>query len=147
MKPLIISDLLLLCFTPLNPSFLVLLQLALYVLSYLEPKDLLRAAQTCRYWHVLCEDNLLWREKCREEGIDETLVYGSRLRRRPGLRSPCKALYMRQSQIEHNWRKGVSRIPKVVMGWKKRGVTVRHGSYGVQGKNATGGKGCRESRR
>lgn len=49
---------------------LPLLQLALYVLSFLEPRDLLRAAQTCRYWRVLAEDNLLWREKCREEGRD-----------------------------------------------------------------------------
>lgn len=43
-------------------------QLALYVLSFLEPKDLLQAAQTCRYWRILAEDNLLWREKCKEEG-------------------------------------------------------------------------------
>jgi F-box/WD-40 domain protein 7 len=47
---------------------LSLFQLALYVLSFLEPKDLLQAAQTCRYWRILAEDNLLWREKCREEG-------------------------------------------------------------------------------
>lgn len=47
---------------------LLIPQLALYVLSFLEPRDLLRAAQTCRYWRVLAEDNLLWREKCREEG-------------------------------------------------------------------------------
>jgi len=51
-------------------TWLLLLQLALYVLSFLEPRDLLRAAQTCRYWRVLAEDNLLWREKCREEGKD-----------------------------------------------------------------------------
>lgn len=38
------------------------------MLSFLEPKDLLQAAQTCRYWRILAEDNLLWREKCREEG-------------------------------------------------------------------------------
>lgn len=43
-------------------------KLALYVLSFLEPKDLLQAAQTCRYWRILAEDNLLWREKCKEEG-------------------------------------------------------------------------------
>ncbi|TMS01969.1 F-box/WD repeat-containing protein 7 [Larimichthys crocea] len=43
-------------------------QLALYVLTFLAPKDLLQAAQTCRYWRILAEDNLLWREKCREEG-------------------------------------------------------------------------------
>lgn len=47
------------------------LQLALYVLTFLEPRDLLRAAQTCRYWRILAEDNLLWREKCREEGQDQ----------------------------------------------------------------------------
>ena len=34
------------------------LQLALHVLSFLEPKDLLVAALTCRYWNVLCEDSL-----------------------------------------------------------------------------------------
>ncbi|KAK7476940.1 hypothetical protein BaRGS_00031799 [Batillaria attramentaria] len=98
-------------------------ELALYVLSFLEPRDLLRAAQTCRYWHILCEDNLLWREKCREEGIDETLVYGSRPRRRPGPRSPCKALFMRQSQIEHNWRTGTSRSPKILKGHDDHVIT------------------------
>ena len=89
-------------------------QLALYVLSFMEPRDLLRAAQTCRYWRVLAEDNLLWREKCREEGIDEEMVYGCRMRRRhSATRSPYKSLFMRQSQIEHNWRTGVNRPPKV----------------------------------
>ncbi|KAK3100438.1 hypothetical protein FSP39_019973 [Pinctada imbricata] len=67
-------------------------ELALYVLSFLEPRSLLRAAQTCRYWRVLAEDNLLWREKCREEAIDENLVYGSnRLRRRSTSRCPWKS--------------------------------------------------------
>lgn len=75
---------------------------------------MLKAAQTCRYWRVLAEDNLLWREKCKEEGITETLVYGSnRLRRRTSGRSPCKALYMRQHQIEQNWRAAELRSPKV----------------------------------
>jgi len=41
------------------------------VLSFLEPRDLLQAAQTCRYWRILAEDNLLWREKCKEEGKAE----------------------------------------------------------------------------
>ena len=90
-------------------------QLALYVLSFLGPKDLLQAAQTCRYWRVLTEDNLLWREKCKEESIDESLVFGTnRLRRRqPSPKSPWKSLYMRQHQIEQNWRSGPIRTPKV----------------------------------
>ena len=80
----------------------------------MEPRDLLRAAQTCRYWRVLAEDNLLWREKCREEAIDEEMVYGCRMRRRhSAARSPYKSLFMRQSQIEHNWRTGVNRPAKV----------------------------------
>ncbi|XP_005090782.1 F-box/WD repeat-containing protein 7 [Aplysia californica] len=98
-------------------------ELALYVLSFLGPRDLLRAAQTCRYWRVLAEDNLLWREKCREEGIDEEMVYGSRMRRRHSSRSPFKALFMRQSQIEHNWRKGVKRLPKILKGHDDHVIT------------------------
>lgn len=46
-------------------------ELALCVLSFLEPYDLLRAAQTCRSWRFLADDNLLWKEKCREAGIEE----------------------------------------------------------------------------
>lgn len=91
-------------------------KLALYVLSFLEPKSLLKAAQTCRYWRVLAEDNLLWREKCREESIDDNLVYGiNRLRRRHTSRCPWKSLYMRQHQIELNWRTGEIPGPKVCM--------------------------------
>jgi F-box/WD-40 domain protein 7 len=63
----------------LQRDFISLLpkELALYVLSFLDPKDLVRAAQTCQTWRILCEDNLLWREKCREEGLlddNETIV-------------------------------------------------------------------------
>lgn len=43
----------------LQRDFISLLpkELALYVLSFLKPKDLLKAAQTCRYWRILCEGN------------------------------------------------------------------------------------------
>ena len=56
---------------PPSPPFIGRMQLALYVLSFLSPRDLTRAAQTCRCGRVLAEDNLLWREKCREAGIDD----------------------------------------------------------------------------
>lgn len=46
-------------------------ELALKVLSFLDPADLLKAAQTCHSWKMLADDNLLWKEKCREVGIDE----------------------------------------------------------------------------
>lgn len=99
-------------------------ELALYVLSFLEPKSLLKAAQTCRYWRVLAEDNLLWREKCREETIDDNLVYGSnRLRRRHTSRCPWKSLYMRQHQIELNWRTGEIPGPKLLKGHDDHVIT------------------------
>ncbi len=130
-------------------------QLALYVLSFLEPKDLLRAAQTCRYWRILAEDNLLWREKCREEGITSKeqstspilpQASVSRVRRKSSsgsqassvfsclssssatsgggggadspVKSQWKAIYMRQYQIEQNWRHGSVRPHKVC--WRVR---------------------------
>ncbi|XP_017486039.1 PREDICTED: F-box/WD repeat-containing protein 7-like, partial [Rhagoletis zephyria] len=85
-------------------------ELSLYVLSFLEPEHLLRAAQACRYWRILCEDNLLWREKCREEGLLEgTEAFSSVFRQRhatysyPSV-SDYKLAYLRYKTIEHNWR-------------------------------------------
>lgn len=96
----------------------------MYVLSFLEPKDLLKAAQTCRYWRVLAEDNLLWREKCKEEGIDDVQKILGRPRKRSnngantnspnvGIRNKWKAAYMKQHNIEMNWRYNVIKHPLV----------------------------------
>lgn len=104
--------------------FINLFQLALYVLSFLEPRDLIRASQTCRYWRTLAEDNLLWREKCQEEGLSEAFVFGNRLNRRQQNRrcggvtdrngvTQWKSVYKRQRQIENNWSHGSLRPPKV----------------------------------
>jgi len=101
-------------------------ELALYVLSFLTPRDLTRAAQTCRCWRILAEDNLLWREKCREAGIDDVKDTMNKRRLRGSSHislncalsnssgsnqtapiitpSPWKATYMRHRNIELNWR-------------------------------------------
>ncbi|KAF1380953.1 hypothetical protein PFLUV_G00169410 [Perca fluviatilis] len=87
-------------------------ELALYVLTFLAPRDLLQAAQTCRYWRILAEDNLLWREKCREEGVSEYALARRRKCERPGVAvSPWKSAYIRQHRIENNWRKGDTAEP------------------------------------
>uniref|UniRef100_A0A8C9TEZ3 F-box/WD repeat-containing protein 7 n=1 Tax=Scleropages formosus TaxID=113540 RepID=A0A8C9TEZ3_SCLFO len=99
-------------------------ELALYVLSFLEPKDLLQAAQTCRYWRILAEDNLLWREKCREEGIDEPLHIKRRKVTKPGFtHSPWKSAYIRQHRIDTNWRRGDLKSPKVLKGHDDHVIT------------------------
>lgn len=80
-------------------------ELALHVLSFLEPKDLLVAAQTCRTWHVLCEDSLLWKEKCTECGVDESVLKSSS--RRPSgaiTNNQWKQMYLIKHRIGHNWR-------------------------------------------
>ncbi|GJQ68538.1 putative F-box and WD40 domain protein 7 [Trypoxylus dichotomus] len=95
-------------------------ELALSVLSFLEPKDLLRAAQTCRSWRFLAEDNLLWREKCREAGIDRVPIR----RGSPGSQtSPWKAAYMLQHAIEMNWREKPIRPPKMLRGHDDHVIT------------------------
>ncbi|XP_064200656.1 F-box/WD repeat-containing protein 7 isoform X1 [Anguilla rostrata] len=99
-------------------------ELALYVLSFLEPKDLLQAAQTCRYWRILAEDNLLWREKCREEGINEALHVKRRKVMKPGFtHSPWKSAYIRQHRIDTNWRRGDLKSPKVLKGHDDHVIT------------------------
>ncbi|XP_068026268.1 ribosomal RNA-processing protein 8 isoform X2 [Melanerpes formicivorus] len=99
-------------------------ELALYVLSFLEPRDLLRAAQTCRYWRLLAEDNLLWREKCREEGIEEPLAPRRRRLLSPGfMHSPWKLAFLRQHRIDANWRSGDLRPPKVLKGHDDHVIT------------------------
>ncbi|KAL7732010.1 hypothetical protein ACLKA6_015774 [Drosophila palustris] len=102
-------------------------ELALFVLSYLEPKDLLRAAQTCRSWRFLCDDNLLWKEKCRKAQI-LTESRSDRPKRgrdgnMPPIASPWKAAYMRQHIIEMNWRSRPVRKPKVLKGHDDHVIT------------------------
>ncbi|XP_057667644.1 F-box/WD repeat-containing protein 7 [Diorhabda carinulata] len=98
-------------------------ELALKVLSFLEPKDLLRAAQTCRSWRVLADDNLLWKEKCKQAGIEE--IPKKRMSSRsPTHMSPWKATFMRQHTIEMNWRSSpLNRMPKVLKGHDDHVIT------------------------
>ena len=103
-------------------------ELALYVLSFLHPRDLLRAAQTCRYWRILAEDNLLWREKCREAGLDDMTADLMVMRKSRRFHSKFeystwKAGYMRQHNIEINWRVRGIRTPKVLKGHDDHVIT------------------------
>lgn len=102
-------------------------ELALQVLSYLEPTDLLRAAQTCRNWRFLCDDNLLWKDKCKEGNIiidvESDRPKRGRAGNMPPIASPWKAAYMRQHIIEMNWRSRPIRTPKVLKGHDDHVIT------------------------
>lgn len=100
-------------------------ELALQVLSYLTPKDLLRAAQTCKSWRALCDDNLLWKEKCKQLNIliESSKPKRGRIGNMPAISSPWKAAYMRQHIIEMNWRSRPIREPKILKGHDDHVIT------------------------
>lgn len=105
-------------------------ELALQVLSYLEPKDLLRAAQTCRSWRFLADDNLLWKVKCKQAGIitKTSLSLSDKPKRgrtgnMPKIASAWKAAFMRHNTIETNWRSNPIRTPKILNGHDDHVIT------------------------
>lgn len=102
-------------------------ELALSVLAFLDPHDLLRAAQTCRNWRFLADDNLLWKEKCRSVGIDDLrdVSFTKRKSNRSNgiCSSPWKQAYMRQYSIKMNWRTKPIRPPKVLKGHDDHVIT------------------------
>lgn len=95
-------------------------ELALTVLGYLQPKDLLRAARTCRYWRFLADDNLLWKEQCRRIGITTLKKMPRSL---PRCASPWKAAYMRHYLIENNWLHKPVNSPIVMRGHDEHVIT------------------------
>jgi F-box and WD-40 domain protein 7 len=102
-------------------------ELALQVLSFLQPKDLLRAAQTCRSWRFLADDNLLWKEKCKHAAVimepSNDRPKRGRAGNMPPISSAWKAAYIRQHTIEMNWRIRPIRSPKVLKGHDDHVIT------------------------
>eukprot|EP00118_Oscarella_pearsei_P003074 m.12792 g.12792 ORF g.12792 m.12792 type:complete len:640 (+) comp24289_c0_seq1:183-2102(+) len=111
-------------------------ELAFIVLSYLEPEDLLKAAQTCRYWKALCDDNLLWKEKCRLCSIDSSIVKSNRGKR---IIKSWKQVYLTKHKIEWNWKNGPLKNPKVLKGHDDHVITCLkfHGNKIVSGSDDT----------
>ena len=116
----------------LKRDFISLLpkELALVVLGFLQPRDLLRAAQTCQYWRIIAEDNLLWREKCEEAGLSNYLSSASQesLRRRNNINtsfiySTWKAGFLKQYRTEMNLRQNPIKDPKVLKGHDDHVIT------------------------
>ena len=101
------------------------------VLGYLTPYDLSRAAQTCRFWRSVCDDNQLWRRKCREDDITPSFVASNslyfpkkkqQLSHAASSRWPWKLIFERQHAIEKNWCKRVTQ-PQVLRGHDDHVIT------------------------
>ncbi|VDN54774.1 unnamed protein product [Dracunculus medinensis] len=84
-------------------------EVALHILNFLTPTDLVNVSRVCRYWHRLAEDNQLWRKKCHELGIDimdppRLLLKHNCYQTLFHCRSKWKAMYLRHMRIQANWR-------------------------------------------
>ncbi|OCT83557.1 hypothetical protein XELAEV_18021699mg [Xenopus laevis] len=80
-------------------------ELALRILWYLDGKEILQVAQTCRRWRQLAEDEGLWQGKCKARGIEEPLCI-TRRKAKASRSGPWKSSYIRQLRIDTNWRLG-----------------------------------------
>jgi len=109
-------------------------EIALYIMSFLSPQDLCNAAQVCRSWRIVCEDNRLWREKCHEERLlDDKLtldiIFRKRIKKRHEVQENFardfnsaapnyKTAYMRHINILRNWRTRNLEIPEPLV-WQQ----------------------------
>jgi len=102
-------------------------ELALYVLSFLQPKDLCKAAMTCRYWRILAEDNLLWKEKCAEydmfSSLEDTNRGLSKTSSTKLSNTPHKQSFLYCLKLETNWRSNSLRPAKYLKGHDDHVVT------------------------
>ncbi|OCT83559.1 F-box/WD repeat-containing protein 7-like [Xenopus laevis] len=80
-------------------------ELALRILWYLDGKEILQVAQTCRRWRQLAEDEGLWQGKCKARGIEEPLCI-TRRKAKASRSGPWKSSYIRQLSGDTNWRRG-----------------------------------------
>jgi F-box and WD-40 domain protein 7 len=78
-------------------------ELALHVLKYLPPNDVIRASRTCRAWYDTCNDILLWKRLCQTQSIpfkhlptifDDTIE------------NPWKRSYACHKHLEYVWQHG-----------------------------------------
>lgn len=78
-------------------------------------------------FRFLCDDNLLWKEKCRQAQIigepKTDRPKRGRAGNMPPISSPWKAAYMRQHIIEMNWRSRPIRQPKILKGHDDHVIT------------------------
>ena len=101
-------------------DFITLLpkELAMSILRYLEPKDLLNAMRTCKSWKVLCDDSLLWKDKCRAlpeipnhyyDGDSDNLDW--------------KKIFLTRQELDDNWRTGRNFVQRELKGHDDHVIT------------------------
>ena len=85
---------------------------SLLIFKYLSPADLCRCSLVCHSWRRLAEDNLIWREKCKESEIKKEQMNSfngpAGTSGTPNddefIDRSWKAAYVENYDIERNWR-------------------------------------------
>lgn len=99
-------------------------EIALYIMSFLSPKDLSQAALTCRSWRTVCEDNRLWREKCSEEGLlDDSQTLEALFRNRIASQHSRQEELVKRSlpdMPKYEWRLAYIRHINILRNWRTR---------------------------
>lgn len=96
-------------------------EMAFNILSFVPALHLRYCAGVSRTWRALCEDELLWAEKCRAEGIETNLCSDIRLplggvtddahNGQSIMQSTWKLTYLYHHRVRKMWREGKSVTP------------------------------------
>lgn len=104
-------------------------EVALYILSFLSPKDLCQAAQVCQSWRVVCEDNRLWREKCKEENLlddEQTLeaLFKERISEKHSKQEKLINETLSTTACKSEWRKAYFKHMSILRNWRCRSFVI-----------------------
>lgn len=107
-------------------------EIALYITSFLNPKDLCQAAQTCRSWRIVCEDSRTWREKCDEEGLlsdEQTLstLFKKRISTRNCKQEKFVSSLVPPEAVESKseWKTAYMKHVNILRNWKIRNFDIK----------------------
>ena len=117
-------------------DFITLLpkELALSILRYLEPKDLLNAMRTCKSWKVLCDDSLLWKDKCRLLGPE---IPNHFYDNSDNDNLDWKRIFLTRQELDDNWKTGRNFVRKELKGHDDHVITCLqfHGDRIISGSD------------
>ena len=115
-------------------DFITLLpkELAMSILRYLEPKDLLNAMRTCKSWKILCDDSLLWKDKCRALPEIPNHYYDD-----DSDNLDWKKIFLTRQELDDNWKTGRNFVKKELKGHDDHVITCLqfHGDRIISGSD------------
>ncbi|XP_064629049.1 uncharacterized protein LOC135488385 [Lineus longissimus] len=84
-------------------DFMLLLpeKIAIKILGYLSPAELITAGRVCKRWQKLCNSNRLWKAKCEEVQLDVPIIQSN---------PKWKTIFRENLYLRANWTSGKCRV-------------------------------------